>query len=230
MGKTAFAFTPYHFSQLKQNLLEMRQKHEEFETTPFSQNEILQLFVKQSDHQAVLEAGRLYGTYLPYYITFNHLTAQTTCAVPFQVSLTQGRQWGFPRYANTIADDAPRDLVQAFVDYCETRVSIAREYGLVHQTLDVLNELCSTPAQVAFLWPSVHALAKDKQLKELLSKRPKSLPAVPPQLREACAVTATTITMNTMLGTAPPQNWGVCVAPSGHFVATGPMGNFKIHT
>lgn len=223
------AFTAGQLLHFRRNLLNMQQNHEEFEPAPFSQDEILALFVKGSDHQTVLEAGRLYGATLPYYTMIKHLSTQTPQAVTMQVSLLQGQKWGFPRYASMIADDAPRDLVNAFHDYCERRVAISRDYGLAHQTLEVLNEICSTPSQVAFLWPSIHALAEDKQLKEMLNKKPKSLPAVPPQLREACAKTATTITMNTMLGTPPKPNHAVHVSPSGHFVATGPMGNFKTH-
>jgi hypothetical protein len=223
-------FNGRDWGDIRTAIVQMQYKHEAFEPCPFTQAEIMELFVEPDDHNAVLTAGKLFGGHsLPSTVLPIVHSTLTEKPVTFQVSLSAGREFGFPKYAGPIVAGASRELRERFVAYCHSRIEIALAYGLVYRVFEALDQLCKTPSQVAFFWPSIRVIADALPgPREMLAKKPKSLPIFPPALREACALADATIAMHQMLGTPPDHNRHVRVsfASTASVVASGPLGEY----
>jgi hypothetical protein len=203
---TQKAFKDSHFASLQTAVKAMSRKHLQFEPCTFSHEDTLNLFVEGKDHNAVHAAAELYGAgNLPYYIALplQPLDALKK-AVTYTVSMHGRRSFGFPLNAK-VASSAPDYLVTQLMELCARRAEISLQYGLVMKTLHALNDVCTTPGQVNFLWPSVSVIANQvDDLKKLpLNVKSKTLPSVSPGLRAACRETAATIALFQMLGDAP---------------------------
>jgi hypothetical protein len=203
------AFKPTHFSALQLAVKAMARKHLQFEPCTFNHEDAFNLFIEGENHSAVRAAADLYGAgNLPYYISLPLKPLEALKKpVTYTVSMHGRRTFGFPLNSK-IAASAPDYLVTQLMELCKRRAEISLQYGLVMKTLNELNEICTTPGQVSFLWPTVSVIASQvDDLKNLpLNVKSKSLPSVSPGLRAACRETAATIALFQMLGDAPTQS------------------------
>ena len=178
------AFTTRDTEALLNNIDKMMRKRRLFEQCPFTTTEMFYLFVEEKDHAAVLRAGELFGVGSQsntQSISFD--SKQTDRPVTLEVKLSGVREFGFPHYVHTRANagqfaySAPSELIERFNEYCETKIRVALEYGLVAATFKELNRLCDTPSQVAFLWPTIHHITQYAMTKPdtflLLNSKPK---------------------------------------------------------
>jgi hypothetical protein len=97
-------------------------------------------------------------------------------------------------------------LMDKLVAWITSRVTLGYEYGVTAALLSWLAEHCDSPKQVRYLWPTLLTLcALNEPTKELGDnlreiKAPQSLPAMPPDVREALRSTAKTIAIASLIG------------------------------
>ena len=228
------AFTTRDTEALLHNIDKMMRKRRLFEQCPFTTTEMFYLFVEEKDHAAVLRAGELFGVGSQsntQSISFD--SKQTERPVTLEVKLSGVREFGFPHYVYDRATDghfaysAPSELIERFNEYCETKIRVALEYGLVAATFKELNRLCDTPSQVAFLWPTIHHITTPDTFL-LLHSKPKKIPGVSPGLRLMCQTSAATVAGHMMLADAPAPDETVFVsfADASTVIAEGKISGY----
>lgn len=246
--KQTDALSFQHMNDFTIYIEKMHAKHRLHEQSPFTHDDALHLLVEAEDHAAVMAAARLYTPgQLPSAVWLSPYCEPVSLYVETQIKLGGGRDWGFPNYSGgtyqnivppscragaetCFAKSAPPELVDRFNEYIDQKARTALEYGLVHKTLQVLNELCTAPSQMAFLWPTIKVMAKALSPKHeaLFDKKPKTVPGVSPGLRLACQTTATTVMMNQLMSEPPTSNEKVFVTFHNPrlVVAEGPLGAY----
>ena len=236
------AFSTRDTEALLHNIDKMMRKRRLFEQCPFTTTEMFHLFVEERDHAAVRRAAELFGVgSQPNTQSISFDSKQTDRPVTLEVKLSGVREFGFPLYATTLANaiwpnqslfasSAHPEDIERFNEYCETKIRVALEYGLVAATFKELNRLCETPSQVAFLWPTIHHITQYAMTKPdtflLLNSKPKKIPGVSPGLRLMCQTSAATVAGHMMLPDAPAQDETVFVSFSdaSTVIAEGPTG------
>ena len=231
------AFSTRDTEALLHNIDKMMRKRRLFEQCPFTTTEMFHLFVEERDHAAVRRAAELFGVgSQPNTQSISFDSKQTDRPVTLEVKLSGVREFGFPLYATTLANaiwpnqslfasSAHPEDIERFNEYCETKIRVALEYGLVAATFKELNRLCETPSQVAFLWPTIHHITTPDTFL-LLHSKPKKIPGVSPGLRLMCQTSAATVAGHMMLPDAPAQDETVFVSFSdaSTVIAEGPTG------
>lgn len=113
-----------------------------------------------------------------------------------------------PRNPKLRAVDEP--VLAAELDYwLRSRLDIGYNFGRVLRVLKKLDELCSSPRQVRFLWPAVASLATGDEQQALHDKLapsatpPSTIPTITPELREHMLAAAGTLAGATLLGEPP---------------------------
>lgn len=100
-----------------------------------------------------------------------------------------------------------RGLVKELVSCAKQFADVAIEWDEVEQCFRYLNEVCKTPAQMRYLWPSIVGIMSASDglggLRASLAQFvvPKSLPTLPLEVRAMCKRTAAVVTMALMLPT-----------------------------
>ena len=228
------AFNTRDTEALLHNIDKMMRKRRLFEQCPFTTTEMFHLFVEEKDLAAVLRAAELFGVGSQsntQSIRFD--SKQTERPVTLEVKLSGVREFGFPHYVQTRANagcfayTAPPELIERFNEYCETKIRVALEYGLVAATFKELNRLCDTPSQVAFLWPTIHHITTPDTFL-LLHSKPKKIPGVSPGLRLMCQTSAATVAGHMMLPDAPAPEETVFVsfADASTVIAEGQISGY----
>lgn len=107
--------------------------------------------------------------------------------------------------------DAPEELLSRYVSHLRWHLDTWEEYNLMYRVLLRFCNLCSSPAQIKFFWPSIETLAQHAQKRDEKSSLIKMLnvhskvpvPRISQKLREACQSTSATLTVLQMLGEPP---------------------------
>jgi hypothetical protein len=232
------AFSSQDLFAFRRNIHSMYSQHARFEQCTLTHDDVMELFVEPSDRKALQDAARLYHIEsLPSRAEFTEVTphklAQT--AVTYKVNLTGRREYGFPKYALRIQQHASKELQDKLFEMAHSKLQLSMEYKLVEKTLDILNEVCSTPGQVAFFWPSIFVIMEQPwgradfsaKLREDLRKRPKKIPGMFPELRHACQETALTLAGYQMLGPPPADTETVHLNFTAVPVST-PLGTVRV--
>ena len=233
------AFTTRDTEALLHNIDKMMRKRRLFEQCPFTTTEMFYLFIEERDHAAVRRAAELFGVCSqPNTQSISFHSKQTDRPVTLGVKLSGVREFGFPLYVQTLANamwlnqcqfasSAPPELMERFSEYCEKKIEVALEYGLVAATFKELNRLCDTPSQVAFLWPTIHHITTPDTFL-LLHSKPKKIPGVSPGLRLMCQTTAATVAGHMMLPDAPAPEETVFVsfADASTVIAEGKISGY----
>jgi len=220
------AFNSAHTNLVQMAIAAMHTKHNNMDTCPVTDDDILTLFVKPEDHAICRRANELFASSRYGGRSLTAKINSDSVDTEFNVALHNGVDFMLPDYAKNIMPDAPNDVVMRLTDWVMWRRELSLRYGRVRQLFNHLNELCSVPSQIKFLWPSVEVLAAlccnegDQNViyDKLNSGTRKSLPPVGPELRAACQETATTIAMWQMLPEPPVRpsiQVGVSVELSG---------------
>lgn len=99
-----------------------------------------------------------------------------------------------------VLPDANPEVIARIETWLVSRIKIGQDYARVKRVLDMLDDACTTVAQVRYLWPGFLILCANgtQQLKELGAqhneyKVPSIVPALPVGLREACKRTGSTL-------------------------------------
>jgi hypothetical protein len=98
-----------------------------------------------------------------------------------------------------------RELMKALEACGKQRADIAIDWERVGKVFKYLNEVCTNPAQVRYLWPAITGILSMKEdlegMRASLSQHvmPKSLPTLPMEVRKACRETAAIVAMALML-------------------------------
>ena len=233
------AFSTRDTEALLHNIDKMMRKRRLFEQCPFTTTEMFHLFVEERDHAAVRRAAELFGVgSQPNTQSISFDSKQTDRPVTLEVKLSGVREFGFPLYATTLANaiwpnqslfasSAHPEDIERFNEYCETKIRVALEYGLVAATFKELNRLCETPSQVSFLWPTIHHITTPDTFL-LLHSKPKKIPGVSPGLRLMCQTSAATVAGHMMLPDAPAPEETVFVsfADASTVIAEGQISGY----
>jgi hypothetical protein len=98
------------------------------------------------------------------------------------------------------------EKAEQFKRHLRERIEVLQDWGRVLTVFNGLNDICTTPAQVRYMWPSVLALLDVAGLDDLRSKIAPfkvpgtgSLPPCPLPLRVAIKKSSTTIAMASLL-------------------------------
>jgi len=238
MSKTkTTAFTTRDTDALLTNIDKMMRKRRLFEQCPFTTTEMFYLFVEEKDHAAVLRAAELFGVGSQSNSTdISFESSQINARITLTVKLSGVREFGFPEYARAnaiwphqslFASSAHPEDIERFNEYCETKIRVALEYGLVAATFKELNRLCDTPSQVGFLWPTIHHITTPDTFL-LLHSKPKKIPGVSPGLRLMCQTSAATVAGHMMLPDAPAQDETVFIsfADASNVIAEGKISGY----
>lgn len=107
----------------------------------------------------------------------------------------------FPSYMGGPVFDGERfEKVTAWI---ERRIEIGREFSIVQEALNYLNDRCKDAATMRFLWPGFAGLAGYAGLdlvdKVRNARIPKHIPTLPIELKDALREASTTIIKATML-------------------------------
>ena len=80
-------------------------------------------------------------------------------------------------------------IVEAVKEWGFERMDIGWRFGKLGQALNKLDDICNSPRQVRYLWPSIIALCRLAKLDELIEKMegraPANIPSIPGPLRLA---------------------------------------------
>lgn len=110
----------------------------------------------------------------------------------------------------TIQPDAPAEVLERFDTWLSRGGNISRDYGRVAATLYKLNELCKSPSQIRFFWPSIMQICAEHEttrgigdgLQTLRSPQGLVLPA---GLQKACRLTTETLSTVALLDKDTPE-------------------------
>lgn len=198
-------------------------KHRQFAPCELTVEDIFEAFVYPEDVDMCRKAEKLWGARIRYSNERINLQQPTQYfSKPLPVSIQMTPSVGLPEYALAVSKlegGAFQDKVSHEVDRF---AELYRDYNLIVAVLTELNEICASPSQMAFLWPTVRdltAMAKEadekvETLLKALDKRTSSvMPRVSMGLRDACKATGTTMTVLKMLGDPSPANQPVNIIP-----------------
>jgi hypothetical protein len=232
------AFSGTDYFAFRRNIHSMYSQHERFEQCTLTHDDVMELFVEPQDRLALRNASHLFHIEnLPARAEFTEITPHKLAqsAVTYKVTLTGHRDFGLPKYARSIQPHANAELVQRLLGTANAKLQLSMEYKLVEQTLEALNEVCNTPGQMAFFWPSIFVIMEQPwgradfsaKLREDLRKTPKKIPGMSPELRQACQETALTLAAYQMLGKPPEHIETVQINFTGVPVST-PLGTIRV--
>lgn len=179
---------------------------------PLTLQDALELFVRPEHHEICIQAPKICD--LPYSIVSQSVSLpfQIEPSIEFSFSYTSNPKNGsavflWPKYADRPHPSAPVHLLKKLNTYVEARVELGIQAGALLTVFDALNEVCRSPAEVAFVWPSITALTVDlpEKTKARLHRRVTSTPRVGPALRQVCQGAATTLMMLTMAKDVQPD-------------------------
>ncbi|MCK1741370.1 hypothetical protein IVA80_10960 [Bradyrhizobium sp. 139] len=106
--------------------------------------------------------------------------------------------------------DAPLEVIERINTWLDRGGNISRDYGRVVATLIKLNELCKSPSQIRFFWPSLMQICAENAMtmslvNELQSIRPPQGLTLPAGLQRACRLTAETLATVALLDKNTPE-------------------------
>lgn len=165
-------------------------------------DQFIELFVEPEDVEFV-RRGRevlILSTYDARHLSV--LIHGTSGSVSFTVPSNSRSSLAMPRRIKTPPADNP--LWGGLVEYYHKYDEFAREWVEVMDVFKYLNETCTNPMQVRYMWPTILAFLEDDAKSDLIgSKVPRSLPSIPVEMRQSMRNTATTVAMAGMLAGQP---------------------------
>lgn len=212
------AFTEKQVNLLTTAIDGMRDERATFEVSPLTIDNILHCFIKEEDHAVMQRAAELLQ--MKYHDRTINADFDTSkyAGVRINIRLTGTKPDGspmffVPRYATEngqVLSPIAGEVMGLLDDHLTAVIDNRLDFAYVRRTLQSLDALCTTPAHVAFFWPSIRIIAEratkvnealaSKLIDALNSPTKKSLPAIAPALRFACKETAEIITSAHILG------------------------------
>ena len=207
-----------HWEALVQSIRELYADRLKHEPCPITSEEILTLFVKPEDHDICRRFKSLFPYNAGYYNSGRVLMPSSDRIKYADLSIVHG-PYVFPIYDRSsthnqsldLRPDAPEELLSRYVAHLRWHLDTWEEYNLVFRALKHFSDLCSSPSQIRFFWPSIETLAQHARKRDgksnlipLLNVKSKApVPRISQKLREACQNTSATLTVLQMLGEPP---------------------------
>lgn len=207
-----------HWEALVQSIRELYADRLKHEPCPITSEEILTLFVKPEDHDICRRFKSLFPYNAGYYNSGTVLMPSSDKIKYANLTIAHG-PYVFPVYDRSsihnqkmdLRPDAPEELLSRYVSHLRWHLDTWEEYNLMYRVLLRFCNLCSSPAQIKFFWPSIETLAQHAQKRDEKSSLIKMLnvhskvpvPRISQKLREACQSTSATLTVLQMLGEPP---------------------------
>lgn len=227
------AFTVKQLNLLMQALDGMRDERATFEVSPLTIDHILHSFIREEDHAVMQRAAELLQ--MKYHDrTINaDLDTSKYANVRINIRLAGTRHDGspmflVPRYATENAELLSPIASELLNEHLTAVIDNRLDFAFVRRTLNALDTLCTSPAHVAFFWPSIRIIAEyatkanegiaSKLIDALNSPTKKSLPAIIPAVRQACKEAAEIVTSAHILGkpsTTPDLRYQLTVYHAG---------------
>jgi hypothetical protein len=236
------AFTSKQMTLLMTAIDGMRDERLTFEVSPLTIDDIVHAFIREEDRAVMQRAADLLQMkYQDRSITADLNTSKfPNVRVHIRLAGNKHDETPMPlvpRYATenaTLLSPSIEKLLDAHLtSIVDTRI----DFGYVKRVLSLLDALCLTPAHVAFFWPSIRILAErtvkhneglgSKLIDLVNATTKKSVPAIHPNLRQACKETAEIITAAHILGkpsTAPDLRYQLSVYYSNSVKRDTPVG------
>jgi hypothetical protein len=208
------AFTSKQMSFLMTIIDMMRNERMEFEVPPLSLDDIKTMFIAEEDRSVMQRAADLLQMrYSDRHIATTINTAKYT-DVRMQMRLSGIKSDGsamflVPKYASENATLLV-PVSDALDAHITSMIDLRIDFEYIKRVLLSLDCLCASAAHVAFFWPSIRIIAEraaksqpgfgDKLVDLVNSTTKKSVPALAPDLRQACKETAEIITAAHILG------------------------------
>jgi hypothetical protein len=208
------AFSSKQMSFLMTVIEMMRNERMEFEVPPLTLDDIKTMFITEEDRGVMQRAADLLQMrYTDRHIISTIHTKKYT-DVRMQLRLAGTRHDGsamflVPKYASENAA-LLTPVSEALDAHITSMIDLRIDFEYIKRVLLQLDALCAVPAHVAFFWPSIRILAErvakvqsgfgDKLVDLVNTTTKKNLPALPPDLRQACKETAEIITAAHILG------------------------------
>jgi hypothetical protein len=209
------AFRNSTLLELKLAIEELHIRMQQTNMLEMSHQELLDMFVPKGDHEVLLKI-RYMTTENFVHDTFNFkyswsgvsLEPYAYVDLRFAMHDTATRKHpALPKHRSWTGNNPE---AEAKIDnWLQRRFTLGVDYSRVNRVLEILNERCSSPQQIKFLWPSIMSLCKmrddTRQLASAMeaARTPHTIPALSPELRQACRKTAGAIAVANLLGEPP---------------------------
>ena len=210
------AFNSKQMQMLTSTIDHMAKERQSFEVPPLSADEMLRAFVKPEDIVTMQRAADLMQLkYQDRTITATLDTkkfSDVRMHARFAGTKHDGSAMPFiPKYAaeNGVLLMQVSDALDA---HLTSIIDLRIDFEYIKSVLYHLDTLCAVPAHVTFFWPSIRIIAEHavklnegygSKIYDLVNATTKkSVPAIPPSLRQACKETAEIVTAAHILGKA----------------------------
>ena len=127
---------------------------------PAGTTQELNVVVARPDYAFEPNGGRLRMTFVWHYLNCDHC---------FYVPHKAGAS---AETAVRVRDDAPADLRDRFAQVCNDLIDVHWRFAQVLKVFDRLNKpgVCTTPAQMRYVWPCIHTLCRLAGMSELANQ------------------------------------------------------------
>lgn len=219
------AISRRHYDQLEASLTALSSKWCDFHNVGLSHDEFLALFAPPEHHKMLKEAAEIAqvdsnGGY--HNVAFSHERFKTafgseTVHLCFHLRPQNGLAPLMPRNTVILSTAFPETL-ERLADWVIERVKINTSINRAKAVLSWLANNCSTANEVRFLWPTLIAVAslhddtKDFGHKLREVRAPKSLPAIPFEVKAGLKASAGAVASAMLLGNPEPFSAPVTVS------------------
>src|SRR4051812_20126618 len=191
------AFKDKVLSRLRENIRELYQRRCRIGRLILTHDEYLATFAPR-------EARQLLADVAPYVAKPNGGTTLMWSHGDEKVKFWMWRDTSPDRPAppllgqHYLQSDAPLEVIERVNTWLDRGGNISRDYGRVAATLFKLNELCKSPSQIRFFWPSIMQICAEHETTRSLGselqtiRSPQGL-TLPAGLQKACRLTAETM-------------------------------------
>lgn len=180
-------------------------------------DDFLNLFVEPKDQRVLKEAARLAHVdrkAVNFVSAIEHPRFEEALGAPMVDVMFElyGDDAPLSPKNNVPLKGAPQHVLGAIAEWAISMVEINIQSSRTHALVHWLNENCANAAQVRFLWPSIVALANMREDTKGFANKlrdvpaPKSLPAIPAEVRTACRLTAGFVASASLIAPDPEDD------------------------
>jgi len=202
-----------HLYQLENSITKLGEKWINFHNVGFSHAEFLTMFAPEGHWEFLNSASEIAevnasGGWRDSEFNdprFTEAFGSSHVRLMFQVHLINNRAPLMPRNKVILAS-IPQDVRDKLTSWVIERTEIMFNINRVRAVLSWLSTHCDSGPQIRFLWPSIIALASLNESTHDLGDRlrelrpPRSLPALPSEVKAGCRMASTTIASAMLLG------------------------------
>jgi hypothetical protein len=229
----AFRETAMHF--LYDAINSLHERMQQTNVLEFSHQDLLDMFVTRGDHETLLRIRHLTtetfaNSHFKYYWRSGEGPGSFVELTFYMHDTDDKKHPAVPKHRDWMA--ANPEAVARVDAWLKQRWQLGVDYSRITRVLEVLNEICSSPQQVKFLWPSIVPLCKMNTSTRALAsimesaRTPATIPTLSPELRQACRKTAGAIAVANLLGEPPDVTPEVTITCAGISVTEEGLGTW----